>query len=733
MPAMRFANRLLHPSVHVSARVAAPRAARAVLAFAAALLAPAVVLAQSLPTWRETTPTAALTGASIQGLAYGAGTFVLTASSNNPVADFFLTSPDGTAWTRQNLPAGGISGLRQVRYVNGKFWTAGGNGAGSSTVYNSPDGTTWSVVQTVAVGGLGTGGGLVDIAYGNGAYVAPLELGWLTSADGVTWTARSAPTPVGGSTLSAATGVAFANGVFVASFGSVSTVTSMFRSTDGLTWTPIPTLTAFGGYTRVFVFNNQFVVYERSNINPSLQGQGLASPDGVTWTRTGTTTNPYAGSGVTGVGNGYRVAISGVPALGNNRVAITTNNAAFTDIGISPLNRSIDRGFAVGATTIVGYTATSQVVVGDAPAAAPVAPVAPTISAAPVAQSASAGTSATFTVVAAGGGLTYQWLFNNTAISGATAASYTLPAVTAANAGSYSVRVTNTAGSVTSTGAVLTVTPAVPSTAYLGNLSIRSTAGAGAETLIVGVSIGGANTSGTKDLLIRAIGPTLTAFGVGGALADPKLDLYSGQTVLVANDNWDAAATPVAVQSAVGAFALAAGSRDAALVRNALAAGSYTVQITGVGGATGVALAELYDLASARTGATPRLVNISARTQVGTGGDILIVGFNVGGTGTRRLLIRAVGPTLAAFGVTGTLADPKLDVFSGTTVVAANDNWDAAVTPAALQTAVGAFALTANSRDAVVVANLAPGSYTAQVSGVNATTGVALVELYELP
>ncbi len=726
---MRNANRLVHHHAPASVRSAALRAARSVLTLAVALAAPALVLAQSLPTWRETTPTAALAGARIYGLAHGNGTFVLTASSNSPVANFALTSADGTAWTRRDLPAGGIAGIRQVRFVNGKFWTVGGDGSGRSTVYSSTDGVTWTIVQTVTVGGIATGGGLVDLAYGNGLYVAPLDLGWLTSADGTTWTARPAPTPTGGS-LSAATGVAFANGVFVASFGSVSTVTSMFRSTDGLTWTPIPSLTSFGGYTRVVAFNNQFVVYERSNTNIATFGQALVSSDGLTWTRAGATNNASASSGVTAVGPGYRVAIAGVSGLGTFRIATTVNNAAFTEIGAMPFSRMVDRGFAVGDTTIVGFTSTSQVVVGDAPAAAPVAP---TISTAPVAQSASAGTSATFTVTATGGGLSYQWLFNNTAIPGATAASYTLPSVAAANAGSYSVRVTNSAGSVTSTGAVLTVTPAVPSTAYLGNLSIRSTAGAGAETLIVGVSIGGANTSGTKDLLIRAIGPTLAAFGVGGALADPRLDLYSGQTVLVSNDNWDAAATPVAVQSAVGAFALAAGSRDAALVRNGLAAGSYTVQITGVGGATGVALAELYDLASARTAATPRLVNISARTQVGTGGDILIVGFNVGGTGTRRLLIRAVGPTLGAFGVSGTLVDPKLEVFSGTTVVAANDNWDAAVTPAALQTGVGAFALTANSRDAVLVANLAPGSYTAQVSGVNSTTGVALVELYELP
>ena len=236
-------------------------------------------------------------------------------------------------------------------------------------------------------------------------------------------------------------------------------------------------------------------------------------------------------------------------------------------------------------------------------------------------------------------------------------------------------------------------------------------------------------------MLIRGIGPGLAAFNLPGALADPRLDVIAGNTVIASNDNWDAAATPVATQSSVGAFALAAGSKDAALLGNAVTAGGYSVQITGVGGATGVALAELYDLTPAASfgASTPRLINISARTQVGRDGDILIAGFNVAGTGQRRLLVRAVGPGLATFGLGGTLADPKLEIYSGNTVVAANDNWDAAATPAATQASVGAFALPAGSKDAVLIVTLAPGSYTAQVSGVGNTTGLGLVELYELP
>ena len=145
-----------------------------------------------------------------------------------------------------------------------------------------------------------------------------------------------------------------------------------------------------------------------------------------------------------------------------------------------------------------------------------------------------------------------------------------------------------------------------------------------------------------------------------------------------------------------------------------------------------MALAEIYDASSGPFSRTaPRLVNVSARTQVGVGDSILIAGFAIGGSTPVRLLIRAVGPTLGVFGVGGVLADPKLEVLSGSTKIAENDNWLAA--DAAIFGTVGAFNLTARSLDAALVVFLAPGTYTAQISGVRATTGVALVEIYELP
>ena len=158
--------------------------------------------------------------------------------------------------------------------------------------------------------------------------------------------------------------------------------------------------------------------------------------------------------------------------------------------------------------------------------------------------------------------------------------------------------------------------------------------------------------------------------------------------------------------------------------------------MTGNNGGTGLALAEIYDATatSAVTATSSRLVNVSARTQVGTGGDVLIAGFAIGGTTAKTVLIRAIGPGLTQFGVTGILTDPRLQLFSGTTQLRENDNWGREAQLTMVGNSVGAFALSEpGSRDAVMLVTLPPGSYTAQVSGMNNGTGIALVEVYDVP
>jgi hypothetical protein len=227
---------------------------------------------------------------------------------------------------------------------------------------------------------------------------------------------------------------------------------------------------------------------------------------------------------------------------------------------------------------------------------------------------------------------------------------------------------------------------------------------------------------------------------VSGALADPQLAILSGSNVIAQNDDWNGNTDVTTTSTAVGAFGLAsANSKDAALAQSA-DSGSYTVRISGADTTSGVALAEVYDSSPGDTffSTTPRLTNVSALTQVGTGGDILIAGFAITGSTSKKVLIRGIGPTLGTFGVGGVLTDPRLELFQAGSAAAmqANDNWGTATNAtdvAAAAVSVGAFALAADSKDAVLLISLPPGSYTAQISGVNNTTGTALVEVYEVP
>lgn len=721
--------------MHSSTSRFLPRALIALALFATAARA-------QIPSWAKTTPAdaaAAGIGVQLTGADYGNSTFVLTAyfttgpvtaQVNTPAA---YTSADGVTWTRRTLP--GTNAVPYApRFLNGKFFVAiqPGN-AGNGVIASSADGVTWATSSLGASVNAPS-----DLAFGNGVYVGsiaspiPGANQVVTSTDGATWTARSITANSNGGH------VVFFNGKFYATVTnfSVANGSGIYSSADGVAWTKInggpanPNQLAAGTSTLLATF-----------FSGSSNGQSLSS-DGSTFT-TASPGLPLSGGTIRYLNGAFvSAARSGATSFDDNLVSASLDGRTWSTIATT-VNAfgSSEVAYGNGRYVFVGefdvFSGTSTITPGGTAGGGGSTgggTSAPAVTAHPVAQSVSAGGSVTFTVTVTGTGVTYQWFFNGVAIAGATSASYTIAAVTAGNAGSYSVAITNGGGTTTSNAAALTVAPAGSAGAYLSNLSIRSNAGSGPQTLIVGVTVGG---TGTKNMLIRGIGPALAAFGLTTALGDPKLDVFSSAnstTPIATNDNWDATATPLTTQVGAGAFPLTAGSRDAALL-GAVPAGGYSVQLTGVGGTTGIALAELYDLTPAAnfTSSTPRLINISARTQVGTGGDILITGFNVSGTGQRRLIIRAVGPTLSAFGLTGTLADPKLDVFSGSTVIASNDNWDATATPLATQTGVGAFPLAPGTKDAVLIVNLAPGSYTAQVSGVGGTTGVALVEIYELP
>lgn len=269
---------------------------------------------------------------------------------------------------------------------------------------------------------------------------------------------------------------------------------------------------------------------------------------------------------------------------------------------------------------------------------------------------------------------------------------------------------------------------AASSSDRLINLSSRGAIGADGNVMIAGFIIGGGT---PKKVLIRAVGPGLSQFGVGGVLADPILELHDATSILATNDNWLPA--DATTMSDAGAFALTAGSKDAAIVTT-LNPGPYTAIVSGVNRTNGLGLVEVYDISG-----TARLINLSTRAQVGTGSSILISGLIVGpAPGTRKLLIRAAGPALSSFNVTGVLADPTITLtpVSGGPAVGSNDNWSSDSTTVATLTAAmaqaGAFPFPVGSKDAAMIVDLPTGAYTVQVSGVNNTTGVALLECYDL-
>ena len=266
-------------------------------------------------------------------------------------------------------------------------------------------------------------------------------------------------------------------------------------------------------------------------------------------------------------------------------------------------------------------------------------------------------------------------------------------------------------------GLLTSLNPAIgnPIPPALRNISTRALVETGDNVLIGGFIVSG---PGPKKVLIRAIGPSLP---VPGALADTVLELHEGDGTVMANDNWRSNQEQEIIASTVPPTS----DLESAIVAT-LQPGAHTAIVRGKGGATGVALVEVYDL---EPSATATLANISTRGRVHAGDEVMIGGFIVQGVEPARVLVRVVGPSLAAAGVAGALADPTLDLVdrNGNTV-ATNDDWRATQEAQIISTTVPPT----DAREAAIVAYLVPGAYTAIVRGKDGTTGVALVEVYDL-
>ncbi len=455
------------------------------------------------------------------------------------------------------------------------------------------------------------------------------------------------------------------------------------------------------------------------------------------------TTQPAPQAMAMGAKAVFAVSVSAIPGANvqwmKNHVAIPgATRSVFTIDSVRVEDLAV---YAAVATNAVGSASS-----GDAELLIASPPV---LTTQPSSQTVAARSDVTFLVSATGGPApTLQWKKNGVNIPGATTEALVLRAVEKADEGIYTVEVANIMGWVVSNRASLVVnatsslrsgggissagTNSMPSGSFdssrIVNLSVRARVGGAADSLIAGFVISGGS---TKPMLLRGIGPALKVFGVSDALSDPTMALYSGAMLTSSNDDWRSntnMAQIVATSARLGAFGLPESGADAALLTS-LEAGAYTVQISGKNSDVGVALVEVYDAA---LDSPASLVNLSVLTYVGTGTDAPNLGFVIAGTSAKRILIRAVGPALAQFGVTGVIADPQFELYREGVRIDQNDNWGglAMLTNAFEQ--VGAFGMKdAGSRDAALLATLEPGAYSVVVSGQGGTTGVTLIEIYD--
>ena len=318
-----------------------------------------------------------------------------------------------------------------------------------------------------------------------------------------------------------------------------------------------------------------------------------------------------------------------------------------------------------------------------------------------------------------------------------TASALTMPNVGAVNFGRYQLRVTGAAGPVLSE--VVRIGYDTYQVPYLANLSGRALVGTGDDTAIAGVAV--KINAGARGLttLIRGAGPALQPYGVGQFLPNPALNVYGvGAHLIGNNDNWGGTPEIRNAALAVGAFPFAADSHDAALLQT-FGTGNTTIQLIDQTGASGVGVLEIYRLESSPP-VPGEILNLSLRARTAPGERVATAGFVIADPQnfgrSARLVIRAVGPALAGYGVASPLPDPVLTLYrSDGTIAAQNDNWSAGSGVGDLTAAmsqVGAFALPQGSRDAALLLDLPAGVYSVQASGAAGTlsTGVVLIETY---
>jgi hypothetical protein len=294
-------------------------------------------------------------------------------------------------------------------------------------------------------------------------------------------------------------------------------------------------------------------------------------------------------------------------------------------------------------------------------------------------------------------------------------------------------------GDTRAIGAATDASPPTP-LPQLTNISTRALVETGDNVVIGGFIVQG---SAAKRVIIRALGPELTQYGVADPLRNPTLELHNGTGALIAsNDNWvttiiGGIITQNQVRDIMNSGHAPSNGLESAIIAD-LQPGNYTAIVRGVNDTTGVGLVEVYDLDNPGTVPSSFLRNISSRSVVLTGDDVMIGGFIVQGSGPKRVIVRAIGPELSRYGVQNVLTDPTLELHNAAgALIASNDNWQTTViggiiTRDQVMDIQSSGHAPTQSSESAIIADLPPGRYTAIVQGKNIIVGVALVEVYDL-
>ena len=626
-------------------------------------------------TWRSHV---GLETTNLTSVTHGQGVFVVAGESNR-----VLVSSDGLAWSVRSLPAAADASTSLVEFGNGSFVLLRQNGE----LLVSSDALVWTAHPKLDFSP-------VTLKHANATFVASAEDGEIyTSVDGVTWVSRK------GHSTSAIKSFAFGNGTWI---GQGWNQALLFSATASEPTSPPRIETPPRSRTIVGDATGMFLMVTATGTGPFTYQwfeDGQLIPDATKQTHI--IVKPVVA--VTEARD-YHVVVTGPGGAATSSVArITINPPSAPVFSTEPV------GFQIplhGNGELSAYAST----IGE---------------------------------------VTYQWLKNGKPIG--PPAPYPANRLKLRNAapqdsGYYEVLATNAGGTTKSSAVRVDVEHS-----RLSALSARAQVASGADILIAGFVVANDNAPASDEpwsLVIRGVGPSLKDLGVAQYLANPNLKLYQlvqgQQSLRATNEDWgllpDTERTLYSSLAAqVGAFELPVSSFDAALVHQSpqlsfnTTPQIYTAHISGADGQTGVALAEIYDASLVHA----RLMAISARARVASGENVLIAGFVIDGTKPLKVLLRGVGPALAAQGVATALSNPKITLFDRIgRPLETNDDWGTASNLSDLRaaiTATGASPLSDGSKDAAMLVTLDPGIYTVHVTSVDGSSGVALAEIYEAP